>query len=132
MTGAMPMPSTVRPIPNPAPRAMPLQRTRFWLVCLLFLCWALLIAFRLFRSERSDADAVHRSPHPQPRAARHASPAHALLAGVPALSLLGSPDCLSPLLASGGAPPGVHGTRREAAAAHLRGGSAPKNTKNIK
>ena len=42
------MPSTVRPIPNPAPRAMPLQRTRFWLVCLLFLCWALLIAFRLF------------------------------------------------------------------------------------
>jgi cell division protein FtsI (penicillin-binding protein 3) len=48
MTGAMPMPSTVRPIPNPAPRAMPLQRTRFWLVCLLFLCWALLIAFRLF------------------------------------------------------------------------------------
>jgi cell division protein FtsI (penicillin-binding protein 3) len=42
------MPSTVRPIPNPAPRVMPLQRTRFWLVCLLFLCWALLIAFRLF------------------------------------------------------------------------------------
>jgi len=42
------MPSTVRPIPNPAPRAMPLQRTRFWLVCLVFLCWALLIAARLF------------------------------------------------------------------------------------
>jgi cell division protein FtsI (penicillin-binding protein 3) len=40
--------STVRPIPNPAPRAMPLKRSRFWLVCLLFLCWALLIAFRLF------------------------------------------------------------------------------------
>src|ERR1035441_6432642 len=44
----MPMPSTVRPIPNPAPRAVPLKRARFWLVCLLFLCWALLIAFRLF------------------------------------------------------------------------------------
>ena len=42
------MPSTVRPIPNPAPRAMPLKRMRFWLVCLLFLCWALLIAARLF------------------------------------------------------------------------------------
>jgi cell division protein FtsI (penicillin-binding protein 3) len=42
------MPSTVRPIPNPAPRAMPLQRMRFFLVCLLFLCWALLIAFRLY------------------------------------------------------------------------------------
>jgi cell division protein FtsI (penicillin-binding protein 3) len=27
---------------------MPLKRARFWLVCLLFLCWALLIAFRLF------------------------------------------------------------------------------------
>jgi cell division protein FtsI (penicillin-binding protein 3) len=27
---------------------MPLQRTRFWLVCLVFLCWALLIAARLF------------------------------------------------------------------------------------
>jgi len=42
------MPSTVRPIANPAPRAMPLKRVRFWLVCLLFLCWAILIAFRLF------------------------------------------------------------------------------------
>ena len=42
------MQSAVHPIPNPAPRAMPLQRKRFWLVCLLFLCWALLIAFRLF------------------------------------------------------------------------------------
>jgi len=42
------MPSTVRPIANPAPRAMPLKRMRFWLVCLLFLCWALLIAARLF------------------------------------------------------------------------------------
>jgi len=48
ITGAMTMPSTVRPIPNPAPRAMPLKRMRFWLVCLLFLCWALLIAARLF------------------------------------------------------------------------------------
>jgi cell division protein FtsI (penicillin-binding protein 3) len=27
---------------------VPLKRARFWLVCLLFLCWALLIAFRLF------------------------------------------------------------------------------------
>jgi cell division protein FtsI (penicillin-binding protein 3) len=27
---------------------MPLKRMRFWLVCLLFLCWALLIAARLF------------------------------------------------------------------------------------
>jgi len=44
----MTMPSTVRPIPNPAPRAMPLKRVRFWLVCLLFLLWAILIAFRLF------------------------------------------------------------------------------------
>ena len=42
------MQSAVHPIPNTAPRAMPLQRKRFWLVCLLFLCWALLIAFRLF------------------------------------------------------------------------------------
>ena len=42
------MQSTVRPIPNPAPRAMPLKRVRFFLVCLLFLCWALLISFRLF------------------------------------------------------------------------------------
>jgi cell division protein FtsI (penicillin-binding protein 3) len=42
------MQSAAHPIPNPAPRAMPLQRKRFWLVCLLFLCWALLIAFRLF------------------------------------------------------------------------------------
>jgi cell division protein FtsI (penicillin-binding protein 3) len=42
------MQSAAHPIPNPAPRAMPLQRKRFWLVCLFFLCWALLIAFRLF------------------------------------------------------------------------------------
>jgi cell division protein FtsI (penicillin-binding protein 3) len=42
------MPSTVRPIRNPAPRAMPLKRARFWLICLFFLLWAILIAFRLF------------------------------------------------------------------------------------
>ena len=44
------MPSTVRPSRNynPAPRVMPLKRTRFWLVCLFFLFWAILICFRLF------------------------------------------------------------------------------------
>jgi cell division protein FtsI (penicillin-binding protein 3) len=44
------MPSTVRPIRNhnPAPRAMPLKLARFWLVCLSFLFWAILIATRLF------------------------------------------------------------------------------------
>ena len=33
---------------NPAPRAMPLKLARFWLVCLFFLVWAILIALRLF------------------------------------------------------------------------------------
>jgi len=44
------MPSTVRPSRNrnPAPRVMPLKRARFWLVCLFFLTWAILICFRLF------------------------------------------------------------------------------------
>jgi cell division protein FtsI (penicillin-binding protein 3) len=44
------MPSTVRPSRNykPAPRVVPLERVRFWLICLFFLLWALLIAFRLF------------------------------------------------------------------------------------
>jgi cell division protein FtsI (penicillin-binding protein 3) len=44
------MPSTVRPSRNrnPAPRVMPLKRARFWLVCLFFLVWAILICFRLF------------------------------------------------------------------------------------
>jgi cell division protein FtsI (penicillin-binding protein 3) len=44
------MPSAVRPSRNykPAPRVVPLKRMRFWLICLFFLLWALLIAFRLF------------------------------------------------------------------------------------
>ena len=44
------MPSAVRPSRNhnPAPRAMPLKRARFWLICLFFLSWAILIAVRLF------------------------------------------------------------------------------------
>ena len=44
------MPSTIRPSRNrnPAPRVMPLKRARFWLVCLFFLVWAILICFRLF------------------------------------------------------------------------------------
>ena len=44
------MPSTVRPSRNrnPAPRVMPLKRARFWLVCLFFLAWVILIVFRLF------------------------------------------------------------------------------------
>jgi cell division protein FtsI (penicillin-binding protein 3) len=44
------MPSTVRPSRNynPAPRVVPLKRARFWLVCLFFFVWALLITFRLF------------------------------------------------------------------------------------
>ena len=44
------MPSAVRPSRNykPAPRVVPLKRVRFWLICLFFLLWALLIAFRLF------------------------------------------------------------------------------------
>ena len=33
---------------NPAPRAKPLRLARFWLICLLFLFWAVLIATRLF------------------------------------------------------------------------------------
>jgi cell division protein FtsI (penicillin-binding protein 3) len=33
---------------NPAPRMMPLKRARFWLICLFFLSWAILIAVRLF------------------------------------------------------------------------------------
>src|ERR1035438_2349871 len=31
-----------------AARAIPLKRTRFWLICLFFLLWALAIAGRLF------------------------------------------------------------------------------------
>ncbi len=44
------MPPTVRPSRNrnPAPRVMPLKRPRFWLICLFFLAWAILIVFRLF------------------------------------------------------------------------------------
>lgn len=44
------MPSTVRPSRNrnPAPRVMPLKRARFWLVCLFFLTWVILICSRLF------------------------------------------------------------------------------------
>jgi len=33
---------------NSAPRAIPLKRARFWLICLLFLMWALAISGRLF------------------------------------------------------------------------------------
>ena len=33
---------------NLAPRAMPLKLARFWLICLFFLVWAILIALRLF------------------------------------------------------------------------------------
>jgi len=32
---------------NPAPRAMPLKLARFWLICLFFFGWTVLIAFRL-------------------------------------------------------------------------------------
>ncbi|MGO9316945.1 MAG: penicillin-binding transpeptidase domain-containing protein [Terracidiphilus sp.] len=44
------MPFAVRPSRNhnPAPRVMPLKRARFWLICLFFLSWAILIAVRLF------------------------------------------------------------------------------------
>jgi cell division protein FtsI (penicillin-binding protein 3) len=44
------MPSTVQPSwnRNPVPRAAPLKRARFWLVCALFLGWTLLIVFRLY------------------------------------------------------------------------------------
>ena len=44
------MPSPLRPNRNrnPAARAMPLKLARFWLICLFFLFWAILIAFRLF------------------------------------------------------------------------------------
>jgi membrane protein YdbS with pleckstrin-like domain len=44
------MPSAVRPSwnHNPAPRVMSLKRVRFWLICLFFLFWAILIAARLF------------------------------------------------------------------------------------
>jgi len=44
------MPSAVRPSwnHNPAPRVMSLKRVRFWLICLFFLSWAILIAVRLF------------------------------------------------------------------------------------
>lgn len=37
-----------RPIRSSAPRAIPLKRTRFWLICLFFLLWAFVIASRLF------------------------------------------------------------------------------------
>jgi cell division protein FtsI (penicillin-binding protein 3) len=44
------MPSTARPNwnHNIAPRAMPLKLARFWLVCLFFFGWMVLIATRLF------------------------------------------------------------------------------------
>jgi cell division protein FtsI (penicillin-binding protein 3) len=48
------MPSAPRANPGPnrsrarAARAIPLKRTRFWLICLFFLLWALAIAGRLF------------------------------------------------------------------------------------
>ena len=44
------MPSTVRPIReiSSAPRAKPLRLARFWLICLIFFGWAVLIAARLF------------------------------------------------------------------------------------
>jgi cell division protein FtsI (penicillin-binding protein 3) len=44
------MPPPVRPSLNSdtAPRATPMKRTRFWLICLFFLIWALAIAGRLF------------------------------------------------------------------------------------
>jgi cell division protein FtsI (penicillin-binding protein 3) len=44
------MPSTVRPIreDNRAPRAKSLRLARFWMICLFFFSWAVLIALRLF------------------------------------------------------------------------------------
>src|SRR5208337_273894 len=44
------MPSAVRPSwnHNTAPRVKSLKRVRFWLICLFFLIWAILIAVRLF------------------------------------------------------------------------------------
>ncbi len=44
------MPATVQPIRGRAPttRALPLKRSRFWIVCLFFLLWAGAIAGRLF------------------------------------------------------------------------------------
>jgi cell division protein FtsI (penicillin-binding protein 3) len=44
------MPATVQPIRGRAPttRAVPLKRSRFWIVCLFFLLWACAIAGRLF------------------------------------------------------------------------------------
>ncbi|HEY1257282.1 MAG TPA: penicillin-binding protein [Terracidiphilus sp.] len=44
------MPATVRPIreTSSAPRAKSLRLARFWLICLLFFFWAVLIATRLF------------------------------------------------------------------------------------
>jgi len=44
------MSSAVRAIRNRAttPKVMPLKRSRFWIVCLFFLLWALVIACRLF------------------------------------------------------------------------------------
>jgi cell division protein FtsI (penicillin-binding protein 3) len=44
------MPATVRPIreTSPVQRAKPLRLARFWLICLLFFGWAVMIAARLF------------------------------------------------------------------------------------
>jgi cell division protein FtsI (penicillin-binding protein 3) len=44
------MPATVQPIRGRAPttRALPLRRSRFWIVCLFFFLWASAIAGRLF------------------------------------------------------------------------------------
>jgi len=44
------MPATVQPIRGRAPttRAVPLKRSRFWIVCLFFFLWACAIAGRLF------------------------------------------------------------------------------------
>jgi hypothetical protein len=36
------------PQPHHPPRAIPLKRTRFWLICLFFFCWACAIAGALF------------------------------------------------------------------------------------
>ena len=42
------MQSGTQPTRNPTQRATPLKRARFWLVYLLFLCWTMTIAARLF------------------------------------------------------------------------------------
>jgi cell division protein FtsI (penicillin-binding protein 3) len=44
----MPSPSRVNRNRNLATRSMPLKRSRFWLVCLFFFVWVLIIGLRLF------------------------------------------------------------------------------------